>query len=128
MAAATSTNSAAKSLAPSMPLSCWIRNFERVVRPRCMVRLLRVSGLCCGDFKNAAGADVGLGNRRQIFGCEFSILVGKQPACVAQPGAIQGIAHAARVGKMRLRDAMHQVFLERRARAGAESIILPLEH
>src|ERR1700735_2639556 len=127
-AAATSTSSAPKSLAPSMPLSCWMRNFDSVVRPRCMVGLLQVSSVCRSDGENAAGADIGLGDRRQILGREFSILLRKEPASLPQPGSIQRVTHAARIGKMWLRDAMRQEFLERRARAGAETIVLLLEH
>ena len=45
------------------------------------------------DFKNAAGANVGHGDRRQVLGREFLVLVGKEPARLAQPGALQRIAH-----------------------------------
>src|SRR5271156_2518198 len=120
-AAATSTSSAPKSLAHSIPLSCWIRNFDSVVRPRYMVGLLQVSSLCRGDLKNAAGADIALGDGRQIIGGKFSILLGKKPASLPQSDAIQCVAHAARIGKMRLWNATQQILFERRARAGAET-------
>ena len=81
-----------------------------------------------GDLEHAAGTDVGFGDGRQVLGRELAVLVGKQPARLAQPRAIERIAHAARVGEMRLLDPIADVFLERLARAGAEAVVLLLEH
>src|SRR5881398_1420306 len=86
MAAATSMSSAPRSFAPGMPVSCWIRNFESVVRPRYMVRLLRssASGLRVRRSKrgleHAAGADVGRRDGAELLGREAPLAIGEQPA------------------------------------------------
>src|SRR5271169_7000295 len=85
-------SNAPKSVAPSMPLSCWIRNFESVVRPRCMVGTPSGRLPSRGELENPARANIRLGDRRQILGREFSILVGKQPARLAKARAIQRVA------------------------------------
>src|SRR5258708_38191678 len=128
-AAATSTSSAPRSLAPGMSVSCWIRNFESVVRPRYIVASPRWSWLALagGGLEHAAGANVGTGDGRQLFSREAPILVGKQSARLAQSGTVERVAHAACVGEVRLADASGQILLERRARAGSETVVLPLE-
>src|ERR1700687_4337560 len=72
-AAATSISSAARSLAPSTRSNCSIRNFDSVVRPRYMVETPSDFVLSGRDLENAARADVGLGDSRQILGGEFPI-------------------------------------------------------
>src|SRR5277367_995684 len=96
-AAATSTKSAPRSCDSGMPLSCWIRNLESVVRPRCMVSdsLLRV--LWGGGLEYPARANVGGGDGGQVLGRELAVAVGKQPARLAQARAIERVAHAPRV-------------------------------
>ena len=54
--------------------------------------------------------------------------VREQPARLAQPRAVERVAHAAGVGELRLLDAVREVFLERLARAGTEAVVLLLEH
>src|SRR5215470_12899874 len=128
-AAATSTSSAPRSLAAGMPVSCWIRNFESVVRPRCML-----ATPCCSDFsrycggpEHAARANVVGLDGRQFLGGEHPLRIGKQAARLAQPGAVERVTHAAGVGEVRLADAMCQILLERRMRLCGEAIVLPLE-
>jgi len=43
------------------------------------------NALCGGGVEHAAGANVGRGDRRQVFGREAPVLVGKQAAGLAQP-------------------------------------------
>ena len=105
-----------------MPLSCWIRNFESVVRPRSMGRTPSVLRLyqCCGNIEDAAGADVGLGDGRQIIGRELLYLCRQKSRLACRSRArSQSVAHTARIGHKleRPRDAMHQVLFRTPARA-----------
>src|ERR1700757_1806251 len=112
-AAATSTSSAPRSLAPGMPMSCWIRNFDSVVRPRYIVATPSCSALGPdGDsLEHAAGANVARFNRGQFFGGERPLPLGKQPARLAQPCTVERVTHAASIGEVRLTDAMLQILL-----------------
>jgi len=60
--------------------------------------------------------------RRQVFGREAPILVGKQAARLAQPRTVERVAHTARVGEVRLADASGQVLFKGLARAGSETV------
>ena len=46
---------------------------------------------CGGGLEHAAGANVGSGDRRQVFSREAPILVGKQAARLAQPGTVERV-------------------------------------
>src|SRR5258705_12737779 len=78
-------------------------------------------------MKRPAGANVGSGDRRQVFGREAPILVGKQAARLAQARTVERVAHAARVGEVRLADASGQVLFKGLARAGSETVAVLLE-
>ena len=53
---------------------------------------------------------------------------GEQPARLPQPRTVERVAHAAGVGELRLPDAVRDVVLENVACAGAEAVVLLLEH
>jgi hypothetical protein len=68
-------------------------------------------------------ANIGGINARQILACDPAAL-DQQAISLAELDSVERIAHAARVGKMRLLDAHRQVFGERLARFGIECVAL----
>src|ERR1700689_496403 len=100
-AAATSPSSAPRGPDSGIPLSCWMRNLESVVRPRCMVwdsLLLRVLG---GRLEHAAAADAGSPDRGEVLGRELAVAVSEQPARLSQARAVKRVTHAPGVGEVR---------------------------
>ena len=58
------------------------------------------------------------------MGGQNPLAVGKQSTGLAQARAVQGVAHAAGVGKLRLGNAQAQVLLEGLERAGTKAVVL----
>ena len=79
--------------------------------------------MCRSDGENAAGADIGLGDRRQILGREFSILLRKEPASLPQPGSIQRVAQFAdeRSGAIKLRLEQNELRISSSSTESGES-------
>ena len=116
-AAATSTSSAPRSWA----LGDAVQLLDEELRQRRASEVHGVSDsllmvLDGRGLEHPAGADVRRRDRRQVLRREDAVALGEQPARLAQPRAVERVAHAARVGEMRLADARAQV-LARRPRA-----------
>src|SRR5512139_2081335 len=74
-------------------------------------------------LEHPAGQDVGRHDGGQVGLGQHAVAVGKQSRGGAQAGAVQRVAHAARVGEVRLPSAALDVLREGPARALAEAIV-----
>src|SRR5450432_2495862 len=131
IAAATSTSNAARALLSGEPLSCSIRNFDSVVRP-CDMSCLPDSRIC-GAGAGAITTALEYATGANVLGCDrheavairsrASACAREQPTGLAQARAVEGVAHRARIGEVRLRDAQCDVLAQRRKACRVEAVV-----
>src|SRR3954447_18602720 len=84
-----------------------------------------ISGLLVAE--DARGTDVGGVDRDELVARQLAVAL-EEPARLAQPRAVERVAHAARVCEQRPLHPALEVLVEGRVGVGAEGIRLPLQH